>query len=357
MSDRYLVLENGTTFKGKAFGADKDVIGEVVFTTAMVGYVETLTDPSYYGQIVTQTFPLIGNYGIIDEDFESSAPKLFGYIVKTPSDTPSNYRMNGKLDDFLKQCGIPGLYGIDTRALTKIIREAGVMNGMITDDLSKVDYEAIRDFSIKNALSNVSTPRKYTVGKGDKKVVLLDYGYKGYILKELLKRDLEVTIMPYDSTAEEILAEKPDGIMLSNGPGDPKENIKSIETLKKLIPHKIPTFGICLGHQLLALANGFETSKLKYGHRGGNQPCKEIESGKTYITTQNHGYQVVSESIDPQIAVESFVNVNDGTCEGINYINTPAFTAQFHPEAHNGPTDTNFLFDKFVKLMEVNKCH
>ena len=357
MSDRYLVLENGTTFKGKAFGADKSVIGEVVFTTSMVGYVETLTDPSYYGQIVTHTFPLIGNYGIIDEDFESSSPKLFGYIVKTPSDTPSNYRMNSTLDAFLKECGIPGLYGIDTRALTKIIREVGVMNGMITDDLSNVDYEAIRDFSIKEALKHVSTPRSYTVGEKKKNIVLLDYGYKGYIVKELLKRDCKVTIMPYNSTAKQILDLKPDGIMLSNGPGDPAENVESIKTLRDLLPYNIPTFGICLGHQLLALANGFQTGKLKYGHRGGNQPCKDLESGKTYITSQNHGYQVLTESIDPEIAKESFVNVNDGTCEGIIYLKHPAITAQFHPEARGGPTDTNFLFDNFMKLMEVKSCH
>ena len=355
--DLFLVLENGKVFKGKSFGATGDVTGEVVFVTSMTGYLETLTDKSYYGQIVVQTFPLIGNYGVIPSDFESSAPSLKAYIVKHWCQEPSNFRSEGDLDTFLKKHNIIGLYGIDTRALTKIIREAGVMNGIITSNTDNVDFESLKGYKADEAVPSVST-KENTYSKADNgkyKVVMWDFGAKENIRRELLKRGCDVITIPYNTSAEDIVKLSPDGIMLSNGPGDPTDNPGVISELKKLIDKKIPTFGICLGHQLLALANGAKTEKLKYGHRGANQPVRHIETGRVYITSQNHGYSVISDSMPKDIAEISFTNANDNTCEGINYKNTPAFTVQFHPEASAGPLDTSFLFDKFIGLMG-GKC-
>lgn len=394
-----IVLENGQVFEGKGFGASGAIIGEAVFTTGMTGYIETLTDPSYFGQIITQTFPLIGNYGIIPEDFESSKIHCRGYIVRSFCEEPSNFRCQNTIDSFLKSNNIIGLCEIDTRRLTKILRESGVMNAMLIsgessesvelfkalenpDEKSKL-LQKIKSYKIENAVSSVSLDadkisedsdvvfkrsseyRAVPVtkdgqkindfevaiknGKG-KKVVLWDFGAKANIRRELLKRGLEVETVRFDASAEEILSKNPDGIMLSNGPGDPAENTKIIENIKKICDSKTPVFGICLGHQMLALANGAKTSKLKYGHRGGNQPVKQLSTGRVYISSQNHGYAVDNDSL-PKNARLSFINANDGTCEGITYNDIPAFSVQFHPEASGGPLDTNFLFDEFVNLI------
>jgi len=350
----YIVLENGQVFKGKPFGAAREVVGELVFTTGMTGYLETLTDPSYYGQIVVQTFPLIGNYGIIPSDFESASPQLTAYIVREWCQVPSNFRSEGELDTFLKDHNIVGVCGIDTRELTKIIREVGVMNAKITTSLEDLDkvLADIKNYRIRDAVGSVST-REVWVAKGvpeGYKVVLWDFGAKDTIRRELLKRGCEVTTVPADITAEGILSLKPDGVMLSNGPGDPADNQEIIGEVAKLCKSGVPIFGICLGHQLLALAQGAKTSKLKYGHRGGNQPVKDLNTGRVYITSQNHGYAVVADILPPYAHL-SLLNVNDGTCEGISYQTMPAFSVQFHPEAAAGPKDTNYLFDQFIDLM------
>lgn len=350
-----LILADGTEFHGLGFGAEGNAVGEIVFTTAMTGYQETLTDPSYCGQIITQTFPLIGNYGINEVDPESKGCAASGYIVREYCEVPSNFRCAGTLDNYLKSLNITGICDIDTRRLTRIIRESGVMNGAIVcGDFDKDKLiEEIRAYKVGNVVPKVSVEEKeyYPAENGKYNVVLMDYGYKYNIRRELLKRGCNVTVMPYNASAEEIKSLKPDGIMLSNGPGDPADNIQSINTLKELIPAKIPTFGICLGHQLLALANGAKTEKLKYGHRGGNQPVKDLAQDRTYITSQNHGYAVIGDSVPKNAGEVSHINGNDGTCEGVRYTNAPAFTVQFHPEACGGPHDTSYLFDEFIALM------
>ena len=350
----YLVLSNGKVFEGKRIGAHRDRIGELVFTTGMEGYLETLTDPSYYGQIVTQTFPLIGNYGVIEEDFEGSST-LFGYIVRNLCDTPSNFRSAYPLNDYLVARGIPGLCGVDTREIVRITREEGVMNAMICDEIPS-DLSAIRAFRVENAVDSVSGgARGFFPADWEERcrVALIDYGAKHNIIRSLQKRGCSVTEWPARSMAEEILASAPDGIMLSNGPGDPQENTFCIEQLRKLIGKK-PVFGICLGHQLAALALGGQTVKLKYGHRGGNQPVLDLSAGRTYITSQNHGYAVVADSLKG-VGRESFRNANDGSCEGMEYPDADCFTVQFHPEAASGPRDTSVLFDRFVRRMEEMK--
>lgn len=345
---RYLILEDGTVFEGKAFGADVPAVGELVFTTGMCGYIETLTDESYFGQIVLQTFPLIGNYGIIKEDFEGEC-SVKAYAVREVCEEPSNFRCQKTLDTFLKESGIPGICGIDTRAVTKRIREKGVMNAAVADEIP-ADLEFIKSYKIVNAVESV-TCRQSTVYNEDGKysVALIDYGAKRNIIRELVKRGCKVTVMPAFTAAEDILKLNPDGVMLSNGPGDPAENTYQINEIKKLAGN-VPIFGICLGHQLLSLALGARTEKIKYGHRGVNQPVKEVNGARTYITSQNHGYAVVSDSVKK--GEISFINANDGTCEGINYPDIKAFSVQFHPEACSGPRDTAFLFDRFIKLME-----
>jgi carbamoyl-phosphate synthase small subunit len=351
---RYLVLENGMTFAGEAFGASSDVIAEIVFTTAMTGYVETLTDLSYTGQAVVQTFPLIGNYGVMPEDAESEKISVSAYIVREYCLTPSNFRSRLDLDSYLKRHGIPGIRGIDTRALTRVLRNYGTMNGMITDDLKKADTESIKRYRIEKPVAEVSTDKiRFLEGNGSKKIALLDFGVKENIIRSLQRRKCDIYVLPHNTSAREILSLRPDGIFLTNGPGDPTDNRDVIDTLKALLPYRIPTMGICLGHQLLALANGFKTEKLKFGHRGANHPVRNTKNGKVYITSQNHGYAVVSDSIQPSVAEEWFVNVNDFSNEGLLYKNTPAFSVQFHPEACGGPQDTAFLFDEFMKLMEV----
>ncbi len=368
----YLVLENGMVFEGRAIGCwpDSDAeaaVGELVFTTGMTGYLETLTDPSYAGQIIMQTFPMIGNYGVISQDFEGKSFAK-GYVVHELIDTPSNFRSEGKLDAFLKEQGIPGICGVDTRALTRLIRENGVMNACLYQSSEfKVQSanmpglpERIREYQVKNAVAEVSTKEMLEFGPGSPTsaacscaegetlhVVLIDYGAKRNIIRCLVKRGCRVTVVPHDTTAEEILALKPDGVMLSNGPGDPAENEFEVQQIAKLVG-KLPVFGICLGHQLTALAMGGKTYKLKYGHRGANQPV--TDGKRTWITTQNHGYAVESESMKGTAQL-SFRNANDQSCEGLEYPGKRCFTVQFHPEACAGPHDTEFLFDRFLRMM------
>ena len=353
----YLLLANGQIFEGKSFGVTGTTIGEVVFATGMTGYQETLTDPSYYGQIAVQTFPLNGNYGTNSDDFESPQCWMKGYIVREWCEVPSNFRCEKTIDEFLKEQHVIGLYGVDTRQLTRIIRECGVMNGAITTEdvyaKKEVLLAQIQAYEIKDAVKTVTTKeiKHYTVENPEHEVVMMDFGYKAHILRHLLNRNCNVTVVPAYTTAEEILAINPDGVMLTNGPGNPEENTEVIETLKKLIAAKMPMFGICLGHQLTALANGGKTMKLKYGHRGGNQPVKDLNTGRVYVTSQNHGYAVVGDSIDPAVGKMSHWNVNDNTCEGVEYYNAPVYTVQFHPEACGGPRDTSYLFDRFMTMM------
>ena len=350
MKKGYLILQDGRVFEGVRFGAETDTVGELVFTTGMCGYIETLTDPSYAGQIVMQTYPLIGNYGIIREDFEGACC-VRGYVVREWCDAPSNFRTDCDLDTFLKEQGVPGLYGVDTRELTRIIREHGVMNAAICDEVP-ADLTPIETYAVTGVVEAVSC-REASVhpaeGEERFRVSLLDYGAKRNIVRELQKRGCTVTVLPATTSAEEILTADPNGVMLSNGPGDPAENVYQIEQIRKLLG-KVPMFGICLGHQLTALAAGGSTYKLKYGHRGVNQPVRDVEGVRTYITSQNHGYAVDSDTV--KLGRVRFANANDGTCEGIDYPELKAFTVQFHPEACTGPKDTSFLFDRFVDLMK-----
>ncbi len=345
-----LVLSNGAVFEGRRIGAEGSSIGELVFTTGMTGYLETLTDPSYCGQIVMQTFPLIGNYGVITPDFEGETA-VKGYVVRELCDYPSNFRSEYELDRFLKEKNIPGLAGVDTREITRIIREEGVMNAIICDAPPE-DLSAVKEYIVRGAVAAVSckAPEVYpAVGEKKYRVALMDYGAKRNIVRSLQNRGCEVTCFPQDTRAEDVLAANPDGIMLSNGPGDPEENAGPIAELKKMIG-RVPIFGICLGHQLTALAMGGRTTKLKYGHRGANQPVKDLIGGRTYITSQNHGYAVISESL-AGIGKETFINANDQSCEGMEYPGKNCFTVQFHPEACGGPRDTVFLFDRFIEMM------
>ena len=321
----------------------------------MTGYLEVLTDPSYAGQAVTMTYPLIGNYGITP-DMESRGSWVGGYIVHELSRKPSNFRAQGTIQDFLKEQDIPGIAGIDTRSLTKRLRDKGTMNGMITTDEaiaadpSKVLPE-IRAYQVGDVVSKVTTEKAYVLHGSGKKVALLDLGAKRHIAEDLNERGCEVTVYPAATSAEEILASKPDGIMLSNGPGDPKDCGEIIHEIAKLYDSSVPIFAICLGHQLMALATGGDTKKLKYGHRGGNHPVKDLETGRVYITSQNHGYVVDTDSLDPAVAVPAFTNVNDGTNEGLKYVGKNIFTVQFHPEACPGPLDSGYLFDRFLSMM------
>ena len=354
----YLILEDGTVFEGTSIGSAREVISEIVFNTSMTGYLEVLTDPSYAGQAVVMTYPLIGNYGICRDDMESKRAWPDGYIVRELSRIPSNFRSGDTIDHFLKEQDIPGISGIDTRALTKILREKGTMNGMITTngsyDLEEVK-ERIKAYKVTGVVLKTTTKEKYVLPGTGKKVALMDFGAKKNIARELNKRGCEVTVYPADTPAEEVLKDKPDGIMLSNGPGDPAENVDIIKEVRKLYESDVPIFAICLGHQLMALATGAETYKLKYGHRGGNHPVKDLETGRVYISSQNHGYAVNMETVDPKIAKEAFVNVNDGTNEGLKYVGKNIFTVQYHPEACPGPQDSGYLFDRFLRMMEEGK--
>ena len=354
----YLILEDGTVFKGTSIGSTREVISEIVFNTSMTGYLEVLTDPSYAGQAVVMTYPLIGNYGICREDMESKKAWPDGYIVRELSRIPSNFRSGDTIQNFLKEQDIPGISGIDTRALTKILREKGTMNGMITTnadyDLQEV-ISRIKEYSVKGVVMATTTKEPYVIPGEGKKVALLDCGAKNNIARSLNERGCQVMVYPADTPAEVILKENPDGIMLSNGPGDPEENVDIIREVKKLYESDVPIFAICLGHQLMALATGAKTYKLKYGHRGGNHPVKDLETGRVYISSQNHGYAVDEKTLDPNVAVPAFVNVNDGTNEGLKYVGKNIFTVQYHPEACPGPQDSGYLFDRFIRMMEEGK--
>lgn len=355
----WLVLADSTVFEGLSMGAQGDTIGEVVFTTGMTGYQETLTDPSYYGQIVTQTFPLIGNYGVNREDGESDMSYVRGYIVREWCDVPSNFRSENTIDWFLKDHNIIGIYDIDTRALTRKLREHGVMNGMITTENPSARMNEILSqleaYTIKDAIASVTIPqpRLYKCEAPRCNIALLDYGYKRNIRRSLLSRGCDVTVLPAQTPVDELM--KFDGVMLSNGPGDPEENQEVIGILRELAKTDMIVFGICLGHQLMALARGARTAKLKYGHRGGNQPVIDLSSSLTYVTSQNHGYEVLGDTVPENIGYVSHVNANDRSCEGINYYGDRIFTVQFHPEACGGPHDTGYLFDGFLQRVMKRK--
>lgn len=353
----FLILEDGTVFEGTSIGSAREVISEIVFNTSMTGYLEVLTDPSYAGQAVVMTYPLIGNYGITP-DMESQKPWPDGYIVRELSRMPSNFRCQETIQEFLTRHDIPGIAGIDTRALTKILREKGCMNGMITTNDSFDIEETVlklKAYKVEQAVERVTCQEKSRLMGNGKKVALMDFGAKRNIARSLHERGCEVTIYPAHTSAEEILKDQPDGVMLSNGPGDPKECQGIIREVKKLYDSEIPIFAICLGHQLMALATGADTHKLKYGHRGGNHPVKDLATGRVYISSQNHGYVVDTDKLDPKIAAPAFVNVNDGTNEGLTYTGKNIFTVQFHPEACPGPEDSGYLFDRFITMMGGNQ--
>ena len=398
----FLILEDGTVFTGTSFGAAKEVISEIVFNTSMAGYPEVLTDPSYAGQAVCMTYPLIGNYGVCLEDMESVRPWPDALIVRETCHVPSNFRSDESLYAFMKKYDIPGISGIDTRALTKLLREIGTMNGMVTTDEHydlQIILPQLKKYTCGKVVEKVTCKEKYTVPgakdlsengpisghaffdsneyekyqDGDKsckekrpslvrnlngqglKIGLLDVGLKENIVRSLSMRGCDVTVYPAWTPAAEILADQPDGIMISNGPGDPKECTSIIAEVRKLYESNVPIFAICLGHQLMALATGSDTFKLKYGHRGGNHPVKDLTTGRVYISSQNHGYAVDESSVNPAIAEPLFVNVNDGTNEGLVYKGKNIFTVQFHPEACPGPQDSGFLFDRFIENIKEGR--
>lgn len=400
--EAFLILEDGTVFEGKHIGADKDVISEIVFNTSMAGYTEVFTDPSYAGQAVCMTYPLIGNYGVCLDDMESERPWVDAIIVRELSHIPSNFRCDMSIQDFMDKYEIPGIEGIDTRKLVRILREKGTMNGIITTN-KNLKYDDIKEklhaYTTGDVVSKVTCKEKKFLkgvssleengplsgsavfnaenykadlagdhskrekrpaivkelnGKG-LKVALLDVGAKKNIADSLAARGCDVTIYPSNTTAEEILKDAPDGIMLSNGPGDPKECVDVIKEVKKLYDSETPIFAICLGHQLMALATGADTFKMKYGHRGGNHPVKDLSNGRVYISSQNHGYVVDMDKLDKNVAEPAFINVNDGTNEGLAYVGKNIFTVQFHPEACPGPQDSSYLFDRFIDMMKKGK--
>ena len=355
--DKQLVLEDGSVYKGYGIGADVEMAGEVVFNTAMTGYQETLSDPSYNGQIITFTYPLIGNYGINRDDYETINPSIKGIVTREICRKPSNFRKEFTLDEVLKDLNIPGISGIDTRSLTKKIREHGTIKGIITGiekDAQKVAESLRKNNLPTNQIEQVSTKKAFLSSGLGKRVVLIDLGMKSGIMRELNLRGCDIIVMPHDASAKEILRQKPDGIMLSNGPGDPVDVPETISTIKDLIG-KVPIFGICMGHQLISLACGAKTYKLKFGHRGANQPVKNLLTGKVDITAQNHGYAVDIDSLKDTDLELTHIAVNDGTCEGVRHKKYSVFSVQYHPEASPGPHDPNYLFDQFIENMKKFK--
>ena len=352
MAEVFLTLENGQVFTGRRFGAAGDVTGELVFTTSMLGYLEMLTDPGYYGQIVVQTFPSIGNYGVIPTDFESASPLVKAYVVREWCQEPSNFRCEGDLDAFLCEQGVVGLYGIDTRALTRLVRDHGTMNARISDApiTDKAELEALAAHRVENGVAQVTVTENGSFKTSDKRVALWDFGAKASLRRELEKRGCEVAAISADTTAAAILEMKPDGVVLSDGPGNPAENAALIGEIQKLLAAKIPVFGIGLGHQMMALAQGAQVEKMKHGHRGGNIPARDVTTGRIYITAQSHGYVVKGESLQAGASV-SHVNVNDSSCEGIVYQNIPAFSVQFTPDAAKGELYTGELYDRFAGML------
>lgn len=344
----YLVLENGSVYEGERIGAQKDVISEIVFNTSMVGYLESFTDPSYVGQGVVMTYPLIGNYGLTKEDAESKRPWVEAIFVHEIAEMESNFRSQMHLVDYLNEYDVPGLQGINTRKLTRELRNVGTMKGKITSDISNIEdiIREIKDYSFSNLVEKVSSNEKYVLGNGKIKVALFDFGAKQNIINSLIKRDCEVTVFPWDTSYKEFLTGEFRGIVLSNGPGDPNEYQNIIENIKKLYEEaNIPILGIGLGHQLMALATGMSVSKLKYGHRGASQPVKDLETSKVIITAQNHGYTVEEKSIDEKIAKPSQININDGSVETLKYVEKDIVTLQYYPE------ETSPIYDEFIAKM------
>jgi len=347
----FLMLEDGSIFEGTNFGAHEKAVGEVVFNTGMTGYQELLTDPSYYGQIVVMTFPIVGNYGINEIDIESEIPRVRGFVVQESCPKPNNWKATQTLEEYLCKHKIAALEGIDTRALTRKIREKGTMKGLITPfPPTDEDVLWLKEYRLEKPVDHVTTKKVYTIHGNGKHVAVMDFGIKRNIIESLRSRDCRITVFPASAGAYEILSINPDAILLSNGPGDPKDNFEAVETIKVLIERK-PVFGICLGHQLLALASGADTEKLKYGHRGCNHPVMDLARGRTYITSQNHGYAVRDGSFDERKIEITHRNLNDGTIEGLRYKDRPVIGVQFHPEACPGPCDTGFLFDEFLDLI------
>ena len=356
-----LILANGSVFSGTSIGSTSDRICEMVFNTSMTGYQEILTDPSYAGQGIVMSYPLIGNYGVNSEDNESARPWAEAFVVRHLSPMGSNFRCEDTLDNYLKKHDITGIQDVDTRALTKILRSQGSMNGMITCaehfNVSEI-MEKLKAYRVEGTVERVSRKEPEdcpAYGEEKYRVAMMDYGVKQNMVECLRRRGCHVTVFPAATPAETVLSGNFDGVMLSNGPGDPADNVEIIKEVRKLYESQLPLFAVCLGHQLMALATGAKTGRLDYGHRGGNHPVKDLEEGRVFITSQNHGYVVLSETVDPAVAEVSHVNVNDGTCEGLRYKRPNCFTTQFHPEASPGPKDTEYLFDRFIASMGGDK--
>jgi carbamoyl-phosphate synthase small subunit len=352
-----LLLEDGTLFTGISFGSEGNSVGEVVFNTGITGYQEVLSDPSYFGQIVTMTYPLIGNYGIIRDDFESVRPFIHGFVVREHEEAPSNWRAQYTVSSLLKEYGIIGISGIDTRMLTRKIRHHGTMKGILTtanQSVAELTELMGRTPIMTDQVSRVSTKSVFGAPGYKERVVVVDYGAKSGIIRDLSKRDCDIVVVPQDTTAEQIRRLAPDGIMLSNGPGDPKDVPHAVEMVRELLG-EFPIFGICLGHQLFALACGADTEKLKFGHRGGNHPVKDLVSGRCYITSQNHGYTVNEESVSGTDLIVTHINNNDRTIEGLKHKTHAAFSVQYHPEAAPGPFDSSYLFDEFIEMIRKFK--
>ncbi|MBQ9941504.1 MAG: carbamoyl phosphate synthase small subunit [Christensenellaceae bacterium] len=348
----YLTLEDGTVFEGESFGAQKTAIGEVVFNTGMIGYPEVLTDPSYTGQLVNMTYPLIGNYGITFEDLESDTPGVGAMIIRELCEQPNNWRSEGTLGDYMKANGITGLAGIDTRALTRHIRNNGTMRGIITmEKPTDEEIAAMKSFKLEGAVDKATCKETYTVGEGEIKVAVLDFGLERSLLQGLVDRGVQCTVFPAYTPAQQIIDQGFDGIMLTGGPGDPQDYPQLVASVKKLIDDtEWPIFAARMGHEIMALAMGVKIEKLKYGHRGSNHPVRDIASGRVLITSQNHGYNIMEDSL-PEWAEVTFRNVNDGTVEGVRYNGKSMYSVQFNPVAR----DTAYLFEEFLTMMQNGK--
>jgi carbamoyl-phosphate synthase small subunit len=361
--DAAVVLEDGRIFRGVSFGAERDAEGEVVFTTSMTGYQEVATDPSFRGQIVCMTYPIIGNYGVTSGDEQSRQPWISGMIVRDYNDHPSNWRSERSLADYFREHDIPAISGVDTRALTRHIRNLGAMRGLLVAKIGDRSEEELLQRartawspSDSNVVADVSSDEQRIVGDGELHVVLIDCGVKENILESLRRRGVHVTVVPFDTPAAEIHALHPDGVLTSPGPGDPENAVPGVETVRAMIDEQIPYLGVCLGHQLLALAIGASTSKLKFGHRGGNHPVIDLDSGRVYVTAQNHGYQVDAASVPSGSGWRvSQVNLNDGSVEGLAHSSLPVFSVQYHPEGSPGPQDNQYVFDRFLDLLRARK--
>ena len=357
--ERLLILEDGSVYRGQGFGSDDLKTGELVFNTSMTGYQEILTDNSYCGQIVMMTYPLIGNYGINRDDYESIEPAVFGFVTRDLCQSPNNWRSQETLDDFLKAHNIPGIYDVDTRAITRKLRNKGTMRAMLADPDTDIEA-AVKQLQetdyLHDQVARVSSSKIFPIPNRGHKVVLMDFGAKLGIVRELSRRGCDLIVVPWDTDAQTILSYHPDGVMLSNGPGDPEDVPQAIETIRQLMG-KTVIFGICLGHQLISLACGAKTYKLKFGHRGANHPVVDLETGKVDITSQNHGFAVDIDSLADTELELTHKALNDGSCEGVRHKELPVFSVQFHPEASAGPEDTAYLFDKFVAMMDKEGRH